>query len=74
MEETEWKMLDIQNLHANIARDAGLPNVVWCRECGRSQGVDPGYCLAHGWPKCCEATMTIDLPTPTSDSLEGEER
>lgn len=34
----------------------------WCTECGRTQKVDSGNCLAKGWPKCCGYTMTIDSP------------
>ena len=44
----------------------GMPNVVWCRACGRSLGVNPAHCLRHGWPKCCGATMTIDQPDTPS--------
>lgn len=36
--------------------------VVWCTACGRSQRVDAGDALNHGWPKCCGYTMTIDSP------------
>lgn len=36
--------------------------IVWCRTCGRSQHVDSAQALAHGWPKCCGYTMTIDSP------------
>ena len=36
--------------------------IVWCTVCGRSKAVDSGRCLAHGWPKCCGYTMTIDSP------------
>ena len=35
---------------------------VWCRTCGSTQRVDSAKCLAHGWPKCCGYTMTIDSP------------
>lgn len=35
---------------------------VWCRSCGRSEGVSAAACLRSGWPKCCGATMTIDAP------------
>lgn len=33
---------------------------VWCKQCGNMQKVDPRDCIAHGWPKCCGQTMTID--------------
>jgi len=56
---------NLSTIHDKVAKDAGLPDVVWCRECGLSQQIAPGYCLAHGWPKCCGATMTIDTPPHT---------
>ncbi len=51
----------VNGVHRKIANDA-LPNVnrVYCRVCGSSEPVDAAYCLAHGWPRCCGATMTID--------------
>lgn len=36
--------------------------IVWCRTCGRSQGVDSARALSAGWPRCCGYTMTIDSP------------
>jgi hypothetical protein len=36
--------------------------IVWCMTCGRTRRVDAGGALAHGWPKCCGYTMTIDSP------------
>ena len=36
--------------------------VVWCLRCGESINVNAARCLAHGWPKCCGQTMTIDSP------------
>jgi hypothetical protein len=36
--------------------------MVWCRRCRRSQKVDSAHALRYGWPKCCDATMTIDSP------------
>jgi len=41
---------------------------VWCKTCGRAEKVDSAHCLAHGWPKCCGQTMTIDSP----DEREGK--
>ena len=41
---------------------------VWCRRCGRSEKVNPAKCLAHGWPKCCGETMTIDAPEERGQS------
>lgn len=49
-------------LHRSLANAIGNPDRVWCRTCGRSEKVDAALCLRHGWPKCCEATMTIDNP------------
>lgn len=36
---------------------------VWCYRCGKTQKVDSANCLAHGWPKCCGETMSIDSPS-----------
>ena len=33
---------------------------VWCLECGATREVDPAHCLGHGWPRCCNRTMSID--------------
>ena len=55
------KPSDLAGLPTAIARDDGLLNKrVWCTECGKTQVVENG--LAHGWPKCCGYTMTIDSP------------
>ena len=35
---------------------------VWCRACGASHQVNAAECLRNGWPRCCDATMTIDSP------------
>jgi hypothetical protein len=35
---------------------------VWCCECGRKKRVNAALSLAHGWPKCCGYTMTLDSP------------
>ena len=35
---------------------------VWCATCGFTMSVNATQCLAHGWPKCCGQTMTIDSP------------
>jgi hypothetical protein len=37
-------------------------NQVWCHNCGTTQQVDSAECLRHGWPKCCNRTMSIDSP------------
>jgi hypothetical protein len=52
----------VQGLHGKLADALGNPNLVWCRSCGREQGVDAAECLASGWPSCCGNTMTIDRP------------
>lgn len=63
MSKLSEKLADMASgsLHRAIA-DEALPNVksVRCRKCGAEQPVDAADCLAHGWPKCCGATMTID--------------
>jgi hypothetical protein len=35
---------------------------VWCTKCGRSEKVNTQVCFAHGWPECCDETMTLDSP------------
>lgn len=54
----------MNDLMASVVRS--IPSLargmVWCRTCGRSQRVDSGVALSHGWPKCCGYTMTIDSP------------
>lgn len=49
-----------------IQQIADIPQIkrgiVWCVMCGRSESVDGGYALRHGWPECCGQTMTIDSP------------
>ena len=47
---------------------------VWCLECGATREVDPAHCLAHGWPRCCNRTMSIDSPaSPPASSGKAEE-
>ena len=55
-------MTNVRNLHSSIANDVwGAGNkLVTCRICGNQEEINPAYCLAHGWPKCCGYTMTID--------------
>lgn len=36
--------------------------IVWCVQCCASAKLDSAHCLAHGWPKHCGQTMTIDSP------------
>lgn len=43
--------------HPRLAR-----GIVWCTKCGREQRAKASNALAHGWPKCCGYTMTIDSP------------
>lgn len=45
---------------------------VWCRTCGREQSVDSADALAHGWPKCCGYTMTVD--SPEEQAIYAQER
>ena len=55
---------------------AAIPQIargqVWCHACGRTERVNGGEAMRHGWPKCCGFTMSIDSheeraarPTPT---------
>ena len=41
--------------HPKLAR-----RQVWCLSCGSTRRVENG--LRDGWPKCCDATMTLDAP------------
>lgn len=50
----------LENMYEDMVKKAKLPNIVWCRDCGRSQNINPAECLQKGWPKCCGYTMTID--------------
>lgn len=47
----------IAESHPKLSR-----GIVWCTKCGRSQKVNAGGSLRHGWPECCGYTMTIDSP------------
>lgn len=68
--------MKLTSIHDSIA-DA-VPQikrgVVWCRTCGRSERVDGANALAHGWPKCCGYTMTIDTPHERSALTQEGER
>lgn len=44
---------------------------VWCIKCGNSLAVDSVECLRSGWPKCCDATMTIDSPEERRKAAHG---
>jgi hypothetical protein len=46
--------------------------MVWCKNCGRSMKVNSVECLKHGWPKCCNQTMTIDSPKERENASEKE--
>lgn len=52
------------NIHQKIVDNipALKKGQVWCRECGHTEKVDSAHCLAKGYPKHCEFTMTIDEP------------
>lgn len=54
----------MKHLHARLAQSHAhlRRGRVWCRRCSATQNVDPAHCLQHGWPKCCDRTMTIDSP------------
>ena len=60
--------MDFANLKSRIISDAANshPSLtrgrVWCRSCGSTRRVDSERAMASGWPKCCNATMTIDSP------------
>lgn len=51
-------------IHQKIVDDvpALKKGVVYCHVCMREQKVNPAHCLAHGWPKCCQTTMSLDPP------------
>lgn len=53
----------VKNIHQSVAQEV-FPNIskVYCKTYKNELEVDPAYCLAHGWPKCCGYTMTIDTP------------
>ncbi len=63
-QDTVDRLIDVSRLHRAVVDD--VPQLrrgrVWCRTCGATRRVDSGDCLAHGWPKCCGYTMTIDSP------------
>ncbi len=52
-----YRLPDIGDMYSKMARR--LPNFVTCETCGRRQDVNPAECLQHGWPKCCQLTMTL---------------
>lgn len=51
------RLREVMAASAFVAR-----GMVWCVVCGKSHSVNASYALAHGWPKCCGQTMTIDSP------------
>jgi len=63
----------LTGLHDKIA-DA-VPQIkrgqVWCHQCGATRKVDGAHCLAHGWPKCCGYTMSIDSPAERAAAPSG---
>lgn len=61
-----------QGVHGKLADAIGNPSRVWCRTCGASEPVDAADALAHGWPKHCGYTMTIDHPSTWDDSSAKE--
>jgi len=71
----ETEMVErVSSLHSRIADD--VPQIkrglCWCTVCGRVTNVDGADCLAHGWPKCCGYTMTIDSPEERAALSQGE--
>jgi hypothetical protein len=52
------------SFHKTLAEDVPqlLRGLVWCVRCGTVLEVNAVWRLAHGWPKCCGETMTIDSP------------
>ncbi len=70
------RMMGTSRLHQSIVED--VPQLkrgrVWCHHCGRTQPVDSGYCLAHGWPTCCGATMSIDSPAERKQRTKAVQR
>ncbi len=55
----ERPMPETTNLHKRVANEAALPSTVHCPHCGAQEDVNPSYCLAHGWPRCCGLTMHL---------------
>lgn len=59
---------DLSALQDRIISDAAkshpslVRGQVWCRSCGATRRVNSSHALRNGWPKCCDATMTIDSP------------
>jgi len=53
-----------RGLHNTLAKSEPqlVRGQVWCHACGDTRKVDSAYCLRHGWPLCCGATMSIDSP------------
>jgi hypothetical protein len=43
-----------------------------CKYCGRESSVDFGYCLRHGWPVCCNYTMTMKSSTANIPEVAKE--
>jgi hypothetical protein len=54
----------MKTLHETLAEsDPKLQRgIIHCRTCGRVEKVDSAHCLAHGWPECCGATMSLGEP------------
>lgn len=51
----------------NIKKDGGFDfrlnrGFVWCHKCGYTKKVNSSFCIIHGWPKCCNTTMSLDSP------------
>lgn len=52
------------NLHEKLAdcHPKLQRGMVYCHQCGNSKKVGSAHCFKYGWPKCCNATMSIDSP------------
>lgn len=64
MTDIEQFVKRAMGIQGKIARDV-WPNggILSCSRCGRVQSVTAENCgvyLAHGWPKCCGFTMTVE--------------
>ena len=64
----------LSDIHRNIVDD--VPQLrrgrVWCHSCSHTEKVDSAECLAHGWPKCCGQTMSIDSPEERKRLVEKD--
>lgn len=66
----------LTGFHAKVVADVPQlrRGIVWCTVCGHSERVDSARALAHGWPKHCGYTMTIDSPEERARAKSGDGR